>query len=81
MLFVISSSTKCNSYRILVGTADENRKLGTSRLREEDSIKKDIKEQWCYDENWFMEVSSGMVMRILYLNMGPIQAELTLLNS
>jgi hypothetical protein len=75
VLFVISSCTKCNSYR----TADENRTLGIPRLREEDSIKRDLKELCCDDENWFRKLSSGMVMRMLFLNMGPTQAELALL--
>lgn len=45
MLFVISSCTKCNAYRMLVGTADENRTLSIPRFRGEDNFKKDIKDE------------------------------------
>jgi hypothetical protein len=69
VLFVIYSCTKCNSYRIFVGTADENRTLGILRFSEKDSFKKD---KCSDDENWFREVSSGMLM-LIYLNMGPIK--------
>jgi len=54
VLFVISSCTKCNSYRILVGTADEKRTLGIPRLRGEGSIKKDLK-----DYGAMMRIGSG----------------------
>lgn len=60
MLFVISSCTKCNSYRILVVTADENRTLGRPRLRGEDTkdtTKKDLKELGCDDENLLVQGS------------------------
>jgi hypothetical protein len=48
-----------NVYKILIGQPEGNRQLGRPRCRQEDNIKRDIKEVWMEDVLWILD-SQGL---------------------